>query len=194
MIIIYGNGGFAREVMAAAMIKLPHERIKLMADSYFANKGEIKLPKFHPSMGRVVVAIGDPHDRKAMVDKLPARTRFDMLILGNSIGDNYIPAGCIIQPGAILTTNVFLGCHVIVNLNATIGHDCVIGDYTTISPGANISGNVTIGKLCYIGSGAVIREKVSICDNVTIGAGAVVLEDINQPGVYVGVPAKYLKA
>ena len=35
----------------------------------------------------------------------------------------------------MLTTNLTIGRHVLVNLNVTIGHDCVIGHYVTFSPG-----------------------------------------------------------
>ena len=75
----------------------------------------------------------------------------------------------------------------------TIGHDCTIGDFVTIAPGANISGNVTIGNRCNIGTNAAIREKVTICDDVVIGMGSVILHDITEAGVYVGVPAKRVK-
>ena len=101
--------------------------------------------------------------------------------------------GVIICPGAIVTVNVTLGRHVHLNLNATVGHDSTIGDYTTVSPGAAVSGNVTIGKRCYIGTGAVIIEKINICDDVIIGAGAVVVKHITESGTYVGVPAKKIK-
>jgi UDP-N-acetylglucosamine acyltransferase len=71
-----------------------------------------------------------------------------------------------------------------------IGHDCIIGDYVTLAPGARVSGKCNIGEGVYIGSNAVIREGVSICDDVTIGAGSVVLRNITEAGTYVGVPAK----
>jgi acetyltransferase-like isoleucine patch superfamily enzyme len=34
---------------------------------------------------------------------------------------------------------------------------------------------------------------VSICDRAVIGAGAVVTKDINEPGFYVGNPARLLR-
>lgn len=48
-----------------------------------------------------------------------------------------------------------------------------------------VSNNVSIG------SGAVILP-VKICENVVIGAGAVVTKDIDQPGTYIGNPARIL--
>jgi UDP-3-O-[3-hydroxymyristoyl] glucosamine N-acyltransferase len=74
-----------------------------------------------------------------------------------------------------------------------VGHDSIIGDFVTVSPGCHISGNVKIGDRVFIGTGAVILEKVSICDDVIIGAGAVVAKSITEPGTYVGVPVKKIK-
>ncbi|MEO2037445.1 MAG: DapH/DapD/GlmU-related protein, partial [Martelella sp.] len=75
---------------------------------------------------------------------------------------------------------------------AYIEHDCVIGDFVTLAPGAKVNGNITIGDHVYIGSGAVIRQGTTIGPGATIGMGAVVLRDV-PPGVtVVGNPAKAL--
>ena len=49
--------------------------------------------------------------------------------------DNRIGDGVLLAAGARVTTNVTLGRHVHLNVNAVVSHDCVIGDYTTLSPG-----------------------------------------------------------
>jgi len=36
-------------------------------------------------------------------------------------------------------------------------------------------------------------DKLSICDNTIVGAGSVVIRDINDPGTYVGNPARRIK-
>ena len=48
--------------------------------------------------------------------------------------------GTIITAGNILTTQIKIGNHVIINLDCTIGHDSIIEDYCTILPGCHISG------------------------------------------------------
>ena len=50
-----------------------------------------------------------------------------------------------------------------------------------------------IGDHVSIGTNATILP-VKICSNVVIGAGSVVTRDITQPGIYVGNPAKLLRA
>lgn len=172
---IIGKGGFAREVSAYLQC--------------LGVKSEMYTHDECPEHGKKIIAIGSVEARK-YVSEWFGQVLFECLDFGPTFSQRITSEGTIICPGAIITTNVTVGRHVIVNLNATIGHDCQIGDFVTISPGAHLSGNVKVGNLCYIGTGAVIREKITICDGVTIGAGSAVVNDITEPGTYVGVPAK----
>jgi acetyltransferase-like isoleucine patch superfamily enzyme len=49
-----------------------------------------------------------------------------------------------------------------------------------------------IGNNVSLGSGATILP-VNICDDAVIGAGAVVTKNIDEPGIYVGNPARLLR-
>jgi sugar O-acyltransferase (sialic acid O-acetyltransferase NeuD family) len=106
---------------------------------------------------------------------------------------NNIREGSIICAGCIITVNVKIGKHVIVNIDCTIGHDSIIGDYSTILPSVNVSGNVNMGIKCNIGTGASIMPKVKIGYSAIIGAGAVVVKDIPNNSIAVGIPAKVIK-
>jgi sugar O-acyltransferase (sialic acid O-acetyltransferase NeuD family) len=101
-----------------------------------------------------------------------------------------IGAGSIITAGCILTTDVYIGKHVLINLNTTIGHDCAVQDYSSVMCGVNISGEVNIGRSAFIGSGANILNQVSLGESCTVGMGAVVLKDVLQHTTVAGVPAK----
>ena len=186
-LVIFGAGGFGREVAAAVR---HHMDFVFCTDDgkHGITPAQIK------ETDSVIIAVGCPRARRKIAERL-GDVDYSLLnsTKASATGDNLVGFGSIIAAGAILTENVELGSHVIVNLNVTIGHDASIGDFTTISPAANISGNVTIGKGCYIGTNASIKEGVTICDNVTIGMGSVVLNDITEEGTYVGVPAKRIK-
>lgn len=106
---------------------------------------------------------------------------------------NEIGKGCIICANSIITVNVKLGNHVIVNLDCTIGHDVIIEDFVTIYPSVNVSGNCTIGELVELGTGAKIIQGKSIGNNTKIGAGSVVIKDIEADCTAVGSPAKVIK-
>lgn len=190
-IAIFGYGGHAREV--GSLI----EKRKLTDVTYFVDDSysdEIALPisKFDPSIYKIMVAIGDPHERRKIVASLPIGTKFytyideSALIYDNNV---YIGAGSFIGPGSILTTNIRIGEHAILNRGVHIGHDCRIGDYFSAMPGSIISGNVIIGDNFYIGTNSSVREKISICDNTKIGLNSGVVKNIIAPGTYAGSPA-----
>lgn len=51
-------------------------------------------------------------------------------------------------------------------------------------------GRVTIGNNVFIGIGSIVLCNVHIGNNVIVGAGSVVTHDLDDNGVYAGVPAK----
>lgn len=182
MSTIIGKGGFAREL---------YNYIGVLKSKMVLSDEYKLLPPWEKLNG--LIAIGDGKVRERIVNENPDVLHWGIADFGKHYMNCTFKEGVIICPGTIITTNVHIGKHVIINLNCTVGHDVVIKEYTTLSPGANISGNVTIGKRCYIGTNAVIREKITICDDVIIGAGGVVVKDITEPGTYVGNPVKKIK-
>jgi sugar O-acyltransferase (sialic acid O-acetyltransferase NeuD family) len=191
---IIGAGGFAREVKAA----LGQPDIKLFVDDQYLTTelGIHGLSQFDPEKYMVVVAIGDPRDRFDLIQRLPKETKYFTFIDPSAIimDENIqIGEGSIICAGTILTTNIKIGKHTHLNLHTTVGHDCEIGDYFTTAPGAKISGNCKIHDCVYVGTNASVKEKTSIHSFTTIGMNAAVVKHIEEPGVYVGIPAKKIK-
>lgn len=94
---------------------------------------------------RFVIGIGDPRVRAAVARKLDefsasyaiAVHPSAILYREVSIGD-----GAVIGAGVVVAASTRLGPHSIVNLNATVGHDCVLSAFATVAPGANLGGNV----------------------------------------------------
>ncbi len=71
--------------------------------------------------------------------------------------------------------------------------DCVIGDFAHIAPNVSIAGNVSIGEGSQIGIGASIVQGVTIGKWAVVGAGSVILDDVPDYAVVVGVPGKIIK-
>lgn len=185
---IIGAGGFAREVACWAAERYD---VTFYADDEYAGGHVRPLSTFDPTKGRAIVAIGDPNQRRRIVESMPSETVWATLIHPSvqilDVESVLIMRGSIICAGSVLTTNIVVGQHSHLNLNTTIGHDCRLGDYFTTAPAVNVSGNVTTEKQVYIGTNASIRQKVNICGNVTIGMGAIVLNDIKEVGTYKGL-------
>lgn len=126
-------------------------------------------------------------------------------LYGCAIGD-----GCFIGPFVEIQKSVSIGRRCKIQSHAFICELVTIGDDCFISHGAMfindpfaIGGpargrkelwrSTRIGNQVSIGTNATIMP-VSICDRVVVGAGAVVTKDITLAGIYVGNPARLVRA
>lgn len=100
--------------------------------------------------------------------------------------------GVMIAANATLNPLTEIGRGVICNTSSSIDHECIIGDFTHIAPGAVLCGNVKVGRSTFIGANSVIRQGITIGNNVTIGAGTVVVKDIPDNSTVIGNPARKL--
>jgi UDP-perosamine 4-acetyltransferase len=91
---------------------------------------------------------------------------------------------------AVVNSAASVSSLAIINTGAIVEHNCIIGKGTHIAVGAVVCGETIIGKNCLIGSGATIIQCLNITDNVIIGAGSVVINNIEEPGTYVGIHAR----
>ena len=104
-----------------------------------------------------------------------------------------IGEGTIICAHTIITVNISIGDHVIINLDCTIGHDAILHDYVTLYPSVNVSGMTNIGRCSELGTGMQIIQGKTVGDYSIVGAGAVVVKDIPANCTAVGSPAKPIK-
>jgi sugar O-acyltransferase (sialic acid O-acetyltransferase NeuD family) len=206
-LLVYGAGGFAREV--AWLAEEAGYEVLAFVDDDPSRWGRVlngipvisleEAQAQHPG-ALFTVAVGNPLTRKRLVEKVQERGfGFATLVHPQVSMSRFVEVGrgSVITVGNILTVNVRLGQHVHVNLDCTIGHDAVLEDYATLAPGVHVSGWVFIKEGAYIGTGAVIvngteDKPLEIGAYAVVGAGAVVTKDV-PPGVtVVGVPAKPL--
>lgn len=215
-IAIYGGGGFAREVAWLVQacnvgVETTYKVVCFIDDD--ENKqglhlNNIPVYNLYDAYARfpqalVVSGIGSPHVRENVM--LTARNAgfHPATIIHPNVAYshewNSIGEGTVICAGSILTVNITVGEHVQINLDCTIGHDAILGDYTTLAPGVHVSGWVHLGKRVYIGTGANIingteANPLVIADDVVIGAGACVTKSVTEAGItVVGVPAKAIR-
>ncbi len=201
-ICIIGTGGFAKEVLWLIhdLGRLDEVACFMEPDADWREREMLGVPvwpqsRFDPTAHTATIAIGSSKIREKVVGQLPAETEYESLIhpAANLAPWLEIGEGCIICAQSIVTADVKIGKQVHLNCMTSVGHDCIIGDYTTTTAAVNISGSCVIGKHTYWGNGSTIRQGLSVCDEVIIGMGAVVTKNIEESGVYVGMPAKKMK-
>jgi len=117
---------------------------------------------------------------------------------------------CFIGPFVEIQRSVRIGArtkvqsHTFICELVTIGDDCFIGHGVmfindTFAAGGPAGGRQELWRATHIGDKVSIGSNstimpVAICDGTVIGAGAVVTRDIHEPGVYVGNPARKIRA
>ncbi|MBC7381815.1 MAG: acetyltransferase [Bacteroidia bacterium] len=194
---IYGAGGMGKETLwLISDIEDKKFNVLGFIDDFKREHlfEELPVRKELEKNSSCVIAIADPAIRKK-ISNLDNQIQFFNIIHPSSKinKSNKLGIGNIICAGVILTVNVLIGNHVIINIYSTIGHDTIVEDYVSIMAGVHVSGNVKIGEGCFIGSGAVILPNINIGKFCNIGAGAVVINDIPDYSTAVGVPAKIIK-
>ena len=204
-IIVIGGGGFAKEVIWLA--NDCNRKVRGVLDDNSETHGldlqgvnvlgNIDSWIEYASDCQFVIAIGNPRVRKLVADKMKLLGDPDYAILvhpsvrfSNTVK---ISKGAIVCAGTILTTDIELGEHCVLNLNVTVGHECEIRDFVTVAPMAAISGNVTLHDLVEVGTGAVIRQGLTLEGGSMLGMGGVLTKNIPEKFIFAGNPAKKLK-
>lgn len=139
------------------------------------------------------VAIGQSKARQQWSDWLIARgLPLVTLVDPSSVVSQYasLGGGVLVVAGAVVNAGACVKNGVIINTRAGVDHDCVLGAYSHICPGASLAGGVSVGAHSWIGIGSQVREGVCVGSNVLVGAGATVVCDIDNSLTVVGTPAR----
>lgn len=204
-ICIIGTGGFAKEVLSLINDLGRYDEVEafMEPDHLWEERGKDKmimgkkvLPMSHadPDKHKITIGVANSLIRQKSLTQLPAEIEYITLIHPSVQISKWVNVGmgCIITAGCILTCDIELGRFSQLNVNTTICHDNIIGDFFTTAPSVNINGHCQIASNVYFGCGAATKQGISICSDVIIGMGAMVTKDITEPGTYIGIPAKKL--
>lgn len=208
-IVIIGAGGFGREVKTIIDAINKNTKTYNFLGFYDDTIAKGTLINNFPILGNlkelndlktatdVLVGVGDPISKYKIISSLKNELLHFPTIIHPSViisdDDVIIDNGCIICAGNIITCNIKIGKFVTLNLMCTVGHDTLIGDYSSFMPSVNISGEVHIEEKVYVGTGAKIINRLTIGKATIVGAGAVVSKSLPEYCTAVGIPAKPIK-
>lgn len=88
--------------------------------------------------------------------------------------------GTFVAAGAVINPGTKVGRNAIINTSSSIDHDCTIGNFVHVAPGATLSGGVKVGDETHIGTGAKVVQSLKIGKNCLIGAGVTVRRDMGE--------------
>ncbi len=197
-LLIIGAGGHGKVVFDIAA-KCGYNDIGFLDDAGLNNPlvvGKASDFKKYINEAEFFVAIGNSRVReKILCDLVANGAEIATLIHPNAVvaQNVQIGRGTVVMAGAVINPDTFIGDGVIINTSSSVDHDCKVADFCHVSVGSHLCGTVKVDSHTWIGAGATVINNINICSDCMIGAGAVVVNDINDSGVYVGVPAKFIK-
>lgn len=204
-LLLVGAGNFGREALAWAL-DVPADRRDWEIAGFLDDRPNVldgfdtpvkivgSPTTYKPSDDEVFFCtIGDSRARLTVCRDLESRGyRFASIIHPTAvIGPRCeIGDGTILCPYTIVTTDVRIGSHCLLNLASTVGHDSVLGDGCTLSDHCDVCGRVTLGEAVHMGSHASVIPGVTVGDGAILGAGAVAVRDVQPGSTVLGVPAR----
>lgn len=210
-LVIYGAGGFGREVYCLIQ-KINAVSPQWDVIGFFDDgkpKGEL-VGRYGKVLGgmaevnswpeplAVVVAVGSTENMKKIVGGIKSPN----ISFPNIIHPEVVYAdeesvtmgkGNIVQRNSAFSCDVKMGNFNVFNGGTVLGHDVVLGSYNVLMPAVRISGSTTVGDANFFGISSIVLQGLKIGNGVTLSAGSVLMRNAKDGKLYIGNPAKIME-
>ncbi|MDG4715425.1 MULTISPECIES: acetyltransferase [Winogradskyella] len=203
-ILIYGASGHAKMIVDIILKNNDYNLVGFI-DSYKPLNSKVYGHKIIGNLSSlshvikefniegIVIGIGDNDLRLNIyrsIKKIAPKIDFVPIIHPSAIlaEDILVPEGAVLMAGSIVNANAKIGKFCLLNTKASLGHDSVMADFSSLSSGVTIAGNVTIGFCSSICLGASVSQGLSIGDHTIIGGASLVLKSVGDFKLAFGVP------
>lgn len=205
-LVILGAGGHASDIVSLVESLDKTRRVVLLDEgvvdrSRFEQRSVSIVSTFDEAQVEVetasptfVAGVGYPESRASFVSRAidagwsesPALLHPSTEVMANSTFDT----ASVVMGLTWVSPGVHISRHAYVGYGVKLGHDVVVGPYSSVFPGVFLAGNVTVGERCMIGANATVLPGLHLGDGASVGAGAVVTRDVDAGTSVVGSPAR----
>jgi sugar O-acyltransferase (sialic acid O-acetyltransferase NeuD family) len=138
-------------------------------------------------------AIGNNQIRQQMVERVtPLGWQAATLVHPSAViaPSAVIGEGTYVGAGTVVSPNAVVGCHVILNVQVSVGHDSKVNDFAQACPGVKISGGCVVEEQAFLGSNATLGPRIRVGRGAKLGANSYAVGTV-KPGVTaLGIPAR----
>lgn len=181
--IIDKKENLGKSVMGVPVVGCDDDLRSLFSDGYkyaFITVGSIGNPSLRIKLFNLLSEIG--YEIPVIIDDSAKVSKHAKIEQGVFIAkQSIINAAALIQKGSII------------NSGSIVEHDCQIGAFCHIAPGAILGGEVVVGENSHIGSNSTVKQQVHIGSNSIIGIGSVVIQNIDHHTMAYGNPCREVK-
>ncbi|MBO9544851.1 acetyltransferase [Caulobacter sp.] len=200
-VVIIGGGGHAKVVIeslrasgltVAAIVDADPTPRQVLGVPVVGD--DLKLPDLKgQGLSQLFIAIGDNRLR----EKLGRKAQGLGFVLVNAIHPSAVISpsaklgqGVAVMAGVAINADTDVSDLAIINTGAVVDHDGRLGVACHLGPASALAGGVTVGDRAFLGVGARVIPGVTIGADTTVGAGGVVVRDLPDAVLAIGVPAK----
>lgn len=149
-----------------------------------------------------VLAVADPGAKRAMLEQARGscaveRGQFISLVHPQAIVSTdcavELGRGVVIGPYCVVEPHTAIGDFVTLNMYSSVGHDCRVGAFTTLSPRSAVLGGGRVGHDCFLAAGATVNVRTEVGEHAFVGMNASVISAVPPWTRVYGVPARVVE-
>ena len=206
---ILGSGDLGNQIVSLAEEIKSHQIVGYYDDfqdkntsvkgvPILGNSKDLNLDYQEGKFDELIIAIGYKHmkQRASFYETFQNKIPFASLIHPSCVVSTSakIGRGVIVFQACSIGIQVEIGNNVLLYDGCIISHDSKIDNHTMLSPKVALSGFCKVGKSVNLGVGTTVIDNIEICDHTKSGGGTLFVKNVTNPGLYIGSPAKLLKA
>lgn len=205
--VIIGAGGLGRELLGWIANCREETRERFRVEAFISEGTDVGslchgVPVIRPEewqgpAPRFIIAIADPFQKKRTALAMGSRGWTAEIFIHDSAAIGLGPrigAGTVICPHCRISSDCEIGEHVLVNSGSGVGHDAIVGSYSSLLGAVSVNGNVTVGEGVLFGAGSMVFPGKKVGNWAKIGLGSVVLRNVPDNATMFGNVAQRIDA